>query len=387
MIVRGRNPTTGSGVSVTIEGERIADIRACPVTEREPWLAGGLVDLQINGFAGIDLNSGCCEASQVVSLCRVVARTGTTSFLPTLITAEQVSLVRAARAIGEACASEPLCAHLIAGIHLEGPAISPVDGYRGAHPVEWVRPPSLEELLEINEASGGRVRLITLSPHWENAPAYIRQLGARGIMCAIGHTHANAKQIAAAAEAGACLSTHLGNGLPLSLPRHENPIWPQLADDRLSSSLIADGIHLQPEVLRVMLRAKDLSRCVLTSDAVACAGMPGGAYQTAIGGDVIVGEDGSVRMRNTGLLAGSGISLATAVAHCLRMTHVTLAEALAMASTNPARVLGLQRGEFAVGAFADLITFRYEPGETALSLEQVLVRGQPLEERPPMKSA
>lgn len=385
--MRGRNPATGDGWIVTVAGDRIADIQACPAIGQEPWLTVGLVDLQLNGFASIDLNDGCCETSRVAALCRAVARTGTTTFLPTLITAAQPLLIGAARAIGEACETDSFAAHLIAGIHLEGPSISPLEGYRGAHPRAWVRPPSLEELLEVDDASGGRVRLVTLSPHWDGAPAYIRGLTARGIVCAIGHTHANAAQIAAAVDAGASLSTHLGNALPLSLPRHENAIWPQLADDRLSISLIADGIHLSTEVLRVMLRAKGLSRCVLVSDAVAHAGMPAGAYHAAIGGNVIVGEDSSVRMRNTGLLAGSGISLGAAVARCSSMTPVTLAEALAMASANPARLLGLDRGDIAAGAFADLITFHYEPGQTTLSLEQVIVQGQLLEHKPFLESA
>lgn len=387
MIVRGRNPATDDSWMVTIAGGRVADIRSCPAIGQEPWLTAGLVDLQLNGFAGIDLNDGRCGPSQVVALCHAVVRTGTTTFLPTLITAPHASLIRAARAIGEACEADSFAAHLIAGIHLEGPSISPIEGYRGAHPEAWVRPPSLEELLEVHHASGDRVRLVTLSPHWERAPACIRGLKARGIACAIGHTHANASQIAAAVDAGACLSTHLGNALPLSMLRHENPLWPQLADARLNISLIADGIHLPPEVLRVMLQAKNPSRCVLISDAVAYAGMPAGAYHAAIGGDVLVGEDSSVRMQSTGLLAGSGISLLTAVARCASMTCATLSEALAMASANPARLLGLARGEIAVGASADLITFRCEPGEPTLSLEQVIVRGQRLEHHPSLESA
>lgn len=378
MIVRGRDPATGEGLLVTLHDGRIADLRPCSAVEEDPWLTAGLVDLQLNGFGGIDLNDGCCDASRVIALCHAVARTGTTTFLPTLITAAPASLVRAARAIRQACERDPFAAHLIAGLHLEGPSISPHDGYRGAHPAAWVRPPSLQELLEIDAESGGRVRLVTLSPHWDDAPACIRALTAHGIVCAIGHTHANAAQIAAAVQAGARLSTHLGNALPLDLPRHDNPIWPQLADDCLSISLIADGIHLPPEVIHVMLRAKGLPRCVLVSDAVAFAGRPAGAYRAAIGGEVVVGEDGSVRMRDTGLLAGSGISLLTAVARSVRMASLTLTEALTMATANPARLLGLDRGTLSLGASADLITFRHHPGELTPLLEQVIVQGRPL---------
>lgn len=379
MILRGRDPATGDGTCVTLKGGRIATIGAYAAVDDDPWLSPGLVDLQINGFAGVDLNDGSCTATQVVALCHAVARTGTTAFLPTLITAAQPSLIKAARAIAEACEMEPMAAHLIAGIHLEGPSVSPLDGYRGAHPEAHVRPPSLQELLEIHEASGERVRLITLSPHWADAPACIRALTAQGILCAIGHTHATASQITAAVDAGARLSTHLGNALPLTLPRHDNPIWPQLADDRLAASMIADGIHLPPHVLHAMLRAKGIARSVLVSDAVAFAGMPTGTYQAAIGGDVIVGDDSSVRMRDTGLLAGSGVSLATAVARFMCMAKTTLSEALAMATVGPARLIGIDRGELKMGAPADLITFHYQPGETRLSLAQIIVQGRSID--------
>ncbi|MGK9230914.1 amidohydrolase family protein [Inquilinus limosus] len=375
--ITGRDPATGRSLAVTVGDGRIAAIDPGPAGEAA-WLSAGLVDLQVNGFAGIDLNGGDLQPDAVARLAAVLRANGVTTFLPTLITASEASITAALAAIAAARAADPLVAHAIPAVHVEGPHISPEDGPRGAHPRDQVRPPDLAEFERWQAACGGLVGLVTLSPHDEAAPDYIRTLAARGVHVAIGHTDASPAQIAAAVEAGAVLSTHLGNGIAATLPRHPNPIWSQLAEDRLTASFIADGHHLPAEVFKAMLRAKGPDRAVLVSDAAALGGLPPGLYDQPIGGRVELTADGRLGVAGTPFLAGAARPLKQDVALAIEMAGISLADALRLATLNPGRFLG-GRGVLAVGAPADLICFRWAPGERDLAIDTVLVLG---EERP-----
>ena len=372
--VTGRDPATGRSLAVTVEAGQIAAIAGGPAGETA-WLSPGLVDLQVNGFAGHDLNSGELTAETVVQLVAVLRARGVTTFLPTLITAPEASIVAALRAIAAARAADPLVAHAIPAVHVEGPHIAPEDGPRGAHPRDQVRPPDLAEFDRWQAACGGLVGLVTLSPHHAEAPAYVRALTARGVHVAIGHTQASDAEIRAVVEAGAALSTHLGNGIAAVLPRHPNPIWTQLAEDRLTASFIADGHHLPAEVFKAMLRAKGLDRAVLVSDAAAPGGLPPGFYDQPIGGRVELTADGRLGVPGTPFLAGAARPLAQDVALAIGMAGISLADALRLATANPGRFVG-GRGVLAVGAPADLIRFRWAPGDQDLAIETVLVLGE-----------
>ncbi|WP_342237432.1 N-acetylglucosamine-6-phosphate deacetylase [Inquilinus sp. OTU3971] len=376
-MITGRDPATGRSLAVTVADGRIAAIEDGPAGETA-WLSAGLVDLQVNGFAGHDLNGGGLVPETVTRLASVLREGGVTSFLPTLITASEASITAALSAIAAARAADPLMPHAIPAVHVEGPHISPEDGPRGAHPRDQVRPPDLAEFDRWQAACDGLVGLVTLSPHHEGAPDYIRGLTARGVHVAIGHTDASPAQIAAAIEAGASLSTHLGNGIAAMLPRHPNPIWSQLAEDRLTASFIADGHHLPAEVFRAMLRAKGLDRAVLVSDAAALGGLPPGLYDQPIGGRVELTADGRLRLAGTPLLAGAARPLKQDVALAIEMAGISLADALRLATVNPGRFAGA-RGVLAVGAPADLIRFRWAPGDPDLAIDTVLALG---EERP-----
>ena len=253
----GRDPATGDTIEVRIEDGRIASMR--PSTARGEddvvWIAPGLVDLQVNGYAGHDLN-GEADPAVCMRLARALLDVGTTSFVPTLVTAPEEAMLDRLAAIATARREDAVVAAMVACIHVEGPWISPLDGPRGAHAVRQVRPPDLAEFARWQDASGGLVGIVTLSPHWPDAAATIRVLAKRGVRVAIGHTHATPEQVSAAVAAGASLSTHLGNGVAAMLPRHPNMIWSQLAEDALTATFIADGHHLPPETLRAMLRAK-----------------------------------------------------------------------------------------------------------------------------------
>jgi len=370
--ILGRDPASGAGIAVELEAERIAAIR--PATApADAWLSAGLVDLQVNGYGGLDLNAPDLTPDIVADLVATLARLGTTTFLPTLITASEAQVTAALRTIAEARRQFPAVAHAVPGVHVEGPSISPQDGPRGAHPIEHVRPPDLAEFERWQAAGDGLVKLVTLAPEHAGAPGYIRALAARGVIVALGHSAATPEQIRAAVDAGARLSTHLGNGVAATLPRHPNLIWTQLADDRLAASFIADGHHLSADTFRAMLRAKGRDRAILVSDSVAVAGQPPGRYRQPVGGDVEISADGRIGVAGTPYLAGAGLPLAADLARAMTMAGLTPQEALPLVTENPGRLLGM-RGRLAIGEPADLVLWR--AGDGTLAVDTVWVAGQ-----------
>jgi N-acetylglucosamine-6-phosphate deacetylase len=370
----GRDPRTGESLTVEFADGRITAINNGPRGEAA-WLAPGLIDLQVNGYQGEDFNAPNLTNGTVRSLARRMLSIGVTTFLPTLITASEQRIIRNLRIIAAARQADPLLAHMIPFVHIEGPHIALDDGPRGAHPRQHVRPPDVAEFLRWQAACGDLVGMVTLSPHYPQAPHYIRDLSARGVHLSLGHTGATADEIRAAADAGARLSTHLGNGVANMLPRHPNLIWAQLADDRLTASFIADGHHLPPDTLTAMLRAKTVPRAILVSDLVRLAGLPPGRYRTPVGGQVDLHPDGRLIVSATGYLAGATATLSDAVAYVAANTGFSLADAIEMATANPGRFSGA-RGVLRPGAPADLIRFRWIPGSSTLAIEEVIVQGR-----------
>ena len=356
----GRDPVTGRGLAVEVEGGVIRSVEFADHGERQ-WLSAGFVDLQVNGYAGHDLNGPTLDVATVRALCQALLKVGVTTFLPTIITAPEARIVAALRTIREACAQSPEVAAMVAGIHVEGPHIAPEDGPRGAHPAADVRPPDIAEFDRWQQAAGGHVKLVTLSPHWPEAPAYVRHLVKSGVLVSLGHTSADAAQLAAAVDAGATLSTHLGNGSHALLNRRHNHLWPQLADDRLTAMFIADGHHLTAAQLKVMLRAKGPGRSLVVSDSVALGGLPAGKYRTPIGGKVELRPDGFLAIDDgTGnYLAGAALPLLAAVPVLVGQVGLTFGEALALMTSAPGRLVG-GRGALAVGQPADLVALDWD---------------------------
>jgi N-acetylglucosamine-6-phosphate deacetylase len=262
---------------------------------------------------------------------------------------------------------------------MEGPYISPVDGYRGAHPLRWVRPPDWEEFLQYYEASGEKILQVSMAPEVQGARDFQRKCRERGIRIALAHHNGPADVIKAAIDEGAVISTHLGNGCANMIHRHENPLWPQLADDRLMASIIVDGFHLRPEEVRVFFKVKGPDRIVATSDVTEFAGMPAGEYEVD-GETVVMTADGMLKLPSQDVLYGASLPLRTGIGNLMRFTNCSLAEAIHAMTRNPARLYGLNdRGELAPGKRADLIVFNFEKGraeikETYLAGELVYAR-------------
>lgn len=359
-MIRGRDVATGKGVALTVKNGRIA--KAAAGSGRR-WLGPGLVDLQINGFRGMDFNTLPVAADVPGRVTRELWAEGITSYLATVITNSPEAMEEACRAIARGCEEDEAAREGIAGIHLEGPFISSEDGPRGAHAKAFVRAPDWDLFRRWQDAAAGRVRMITLSPEWPEATSFIEKAAASDVLVSIGHTGASGEQIRNAVSAGARVSTHLGNGAHLLMPRHPNYIWEQLADDRLSACFIADGFHLPDAVMKVILRVKG-RHAMLVSDAVYLAGLPAGTYDTHIGGKVVLTEEGKLHLAaNPNLLAGSAAMVLRGVERLVTSGICGLDEAWALASTRPAGLLGLPgaRG-LKAGAPADVVVFENSGG-------------------------
>ena len=341
-----------------------------------PYLAPGFIDLQVNGFAGVDYNDPNSTLDEIARSIRELFTTGVSRFYPTVITGGPAEIVGSLRNLTNAKESLPE-GPAIEGFHVEGPFISPEDGPRGAHPARWVRKPDIEEFHRWQDAARGNVRLVTLSPEWPEAPAFIEAIVREGVVASIGHTKATGPQIAAAVSAGATLSTHLGNGAHASMARHPNYIWEQLAEDRLTAGFIVDGIHLPSCFLKVALRAKGIERSVLVTDAVMPAGCAPGPYML---GEVPVQlhEDGSVRVRDGNRLAGSALRMNVGLRNLMTLADLSLTEAVTMATKNPARagrIAGRLRG-LSPGERGDVVQFRVDPVTCDLTVEATWMGGK-----------
>jgi N-acetylglucosamine-6-phosphate deacetylase len=297
----------------------------------------GFLDLQVNGFAGVDFNDPATTVDDLHRALAALRSHGVTRLLPTLITGSTDRFEQCARLVLQ------LKTPAIVGIHMEGPYISPEDGPRGAHQREFTTSASIEDFKRRQGAASGHIRLVTLAPEVPGALPLIEYLRTNGIHVAIGHTAASAEAVRDAIKAGATLSTHLGNGCANMIPRHPNFLWEQLAADEMMASLIVDGHHLPPATVKTMIRAKTVRRAILVTDAIAAAGQPPGDYQL---GNVRVhlDETGRVAVPGAPNLAGSALAMDRAVANTVRFAGVSLEDALAMASTHPAAYLGVKPG-------------------------------------------
>jgi N-acetylglucosamine-6-phosphate deacetylase len=311
-----------------------------PAEHRGP----GLVDLQVNGYAGFDFNSRP-ESWRPGDFPRVraaLAGRGVVAALPTFITDAPERLVARAAAYARLLAERPELEATFPKLHIEGPFISAEDGPRGAHPLAHCRAPrDLPDLLDrLREASGDRIGILTLAPELRGALELISRATAQGICVAIGHTAAAPEVIAEAVAAGARMSTHLGNGSHWSLPRHENYIQAQLAEDGLVASFIADGHHLPWYVLKNFVRAKTPARSVLVTDAISAAGAGPGRFTL---GDDEVEVSAELRVTRPGKpgFAGSALTLDRAVINAALHCGVSFEEAWEMASTRAAGLVGL----------------------------------------------
>jgi len=349
------------------------------------FISPGLIDIQINGYLSVSFSlegaegtlegGGELTTEDVKKVTEALWKEGVTTYFPTLTTNSQKLLLKNFAILARA-KDDPLLLGSIPGFHLEGPYISAIDGYRGAHPKEYVRKPDWKEFLELYNAAGGKILLVTLAPEIDGAFEFIRKCREKGIVVSLGHHNGSAEIIKQAIDNGAGLATHLANGCASLINRHLNPIWPQLADDRLIISFICDGFHLPSEVIQVFYKVKGADNIIITSDITSYAGLPPGEYKIKTGETIVKTPDGNLRFSGQeGGLYGSASLLTKGVGHIMKVTGCSLAKAIQMTTINPARLHNLNdRGKLEPGKRADIILFTMD--DFNMKIRKTIVEGK-----------
>ena len=310
-----------------------------PPPPSPPWF-GQLFDFQVNGFGGVDFQRPGLTRDELRTGIAALRAEGANRFFLTLITDEIDALCRKLENVERLRATDPAIRDAVVGYHLEGPWLNPADGFRGAHPAAPMHGPRPGEIERLQSAAAGRLRLVTLAPECAGGIEAIAELRRREIHVSLGHTDASEEQIDAAIAAGARFCTHLGNGTPLFLPRHDNVIQRLLARDELTACFIPDGRHVPPAVLRNFVRAKPVNRTLFTTDAMAGAGAGPGRY-TLGELPVEVGTDGVARQPGGGGFAGSTLTPADGVRRTAQYLQLTEAEAARLWSIAALEAFGI----------------------------------------------
>jgi N-acetylglucosamine-6-phosphate deacetylase len=298
------------------------------------------IDLQINGYGGIDFNSAGLTVEKVKAVTRRLAADGTAGYLPTFVTGDPEVVCGNLRAVAEARRTDAECRDRILGVHLEGPFISPELGAVGTHPIEWVRDPDVALFDRFQEAADGAVRLVTVAAEIEGMPAFVEELAKRGVSVSLGHQMAaTPAEIEPCVAAGAKAFTHLGNGIPNMIPRHANIVMTALAEDRASVMFIPDGHHLPDTMLKVYCRAVPLRRLIAVSDAQYPAGMPPGEYDVC-GAHARLEPDGLLWNPARNCLVGATAPMAKMMYLLRERIGLSDAELEAIGRDNPLRLIG-----------------------------------------------
>jgi N-acetylglucosamine-6-phosphate deacetylase len=297
----------------------------------------GFIDLQVNGYAGIDFNQNDLDAEDMHKACAKLKEDGVKGILATIITASIKEMSMRLRRIVHLREQDPLVKEIIMGLHIEGPFLSNVPGFSGAHSDELTCPASVEKMKLLLEASDGLARIVTLAPETDNNYSVIRLLSKEGITVSAGHCDPGLDELKAAIDAGLTMFTHLGNGCPQLLHRHENIIQRVLSlGNQLWLCFIADGIHIPFYVLRNYLSHVGFERSIIVSDAMAGAGASPGTYrlgnmQLEVGADRIVMEPGKTNF------AGSAIDMDQSHKNLIEEIGLSESEAQRLTYENPLR--------------------------------------------------
>jgi N-acetylglucosamine-6-phosphate deacetylase len=302
---------------------------------------GGYVDLQVNGYGGVDFNSDDLTADELHRGCIALQRDGVAAILATIITEKSDIMCRRIKRLLDLRAADPIAREIIAGVHIEGPFINETDGYRGAHPADAVRPADVDVMNQLLQAAGGLTRLVTLAPERDTGCRVIRLLADSGVTVSAGHCNPTLDQLDAALDAGLTMFTHLGNACPQLLPRHDNIIQRVLSrSERLTISFIGDGVHVPLMALGNYLRGAGIARSVIVSDAMAAAGLGPGRYRLSRW-EVVVGNDLAARAPDGSHLVGAAMSLQRVEQNLHDALGLSQEDCRAMLTDNPRRAAGL----------------------------------------------
>ncbi len=360
-------------VSIKIENGKISELQKSTDLETIPkvYVAPGLIDIQINGYMGVDFSGPDLTVEGVRKATKALWEAGVTSYFPTIITSD-IDLIKKNFAILAKARQDPEIGISIPGFHLEGPYISPLAGFRGAHLEKYIKAPNWAEFQEIQKAANNGIKIITVAPEIEGAIPFIKKCVESGVIVSLGHHNGSAKDVELAVGAGAKMATHLGNGCANEINRHDNPLWPQLSNDAITASIIADGFHLRREEVRTFYKAKGVDKTILVSDALDLAGLPPGEYTR--GERTLVLTPDVVKLPKENVLAGAASPISKCVGVVIEFTGCSLKNAIQMASTNPSEMFSMDElGKIEKGKRADLILFTMENDQ--MTIKKTFVAG------------
>ncbi len=296
--------------------------------------------MQVNGYMGVDFSGPNLTAESFAKACTEMIAAGTTAFVPTLITSSQSIYKRNLPIIAEVIESPEFRGKLL-GIHLEGPFISPKPGARGAHDKRFALAPDAVYLRKLLDWARGTVRMLTIAAEGEGAEELTRIAVDHGVTVCLGHQMATEEDLDRLVNAGAKAVTHLGNGVPDKLDRHRNPLFAALANDSLAATIITDGHHLPPSLIKIILRVKGLQNCIVISDIVHLAGLAPGTYQFN-GRPTVLSESGMLRSPDTGYLTGSSATMLECMNHLASLNLLNSDELAAAGFYNPLRLIDVR---------------------------------------------
>ena len=299
----------------------------------------GFVDLQVNGFLGVDFSEDNLTEAEFVRVSKELLNRGTAAFLPTVVTNSEENYRRNFPIIAKAMKAPELQGRVL-GIHAEGPFLSDKPGAVGAHNPGWVKAPSIEFFKKMQEWADGQIRILTVAAENDGAAELTEYAVSQGVTVSLGHHLATYDDLSKCRDAGAALLTHLGNGIPNEINRHHNAIWSGMACDGLTAMIITDGHHLPPTVIKSIIRAKGIDNTIITSDASPIAGMPPGVYNT-LGNRAVLEENGLLHNPDKKCLVGSSATVLQCVNYLASLDFLSPEEIIRVALTNPLKAINV----------------------------------------------
>jgi len=365
----------GSCISVCVQGRHIAGVEPIARDNGLPQLLPILVDLQHNGALGFEFSkiseAGIDNLRQIATFLR---RHGVGRCLPTLITHSDDTLEKSLVCFNEWLIADTDLSSIFRGLLHEGVYISPSDGWRGVHDPEWIRPPDWENLAKLDALGGNRIRIVNLAPEEQGGLDFVKSAVDAGKLVALGHCYPDADTVHAAADAGASLVTHFGNGAAATVPRFDNPFWAMLNEPRLRLGLIGDGFHLPPDLVGTVIRCKGVGGFYMVSDAAHISGCPAGRYDEGYTVPCVIETNGHLHVANSKTLAGAWFQLDRSVEWLVETQGLSLREAWRYCSDIPAEILGEKLPNIEAGEEASFVLARWDKG---LVIEQTVHAGIP----------
>jgi N-acetylglucosamine-6-phosphate deacetylase len=329
----------------------------------EPWLSckakehiirkrnlthPGFIDLQVNGYAGIDFSDPRTSVDQILEAGEILRKRGTAGFLATITTHPREIMEACVQTIAKAIKKQG-GRFPVLGIHVEGPFISPEHGYLGAHPAEFTSPPDVQWFGKLQRLAEGNLRMVTLAPERENAIDFIR-IVAPDVIVSAGHMNCSFSQLRQAVIAGLTMATHIGNGCRQTIDRHDNPVVNLLACPEVTLCFIPDGIHLPEAFIRMVTNSRPIEKLVAVSDSVKFAGMAPGRYTTSSGVEILLSPEGRLSLAShSEIMAGSSSNMFECMNHLSSLQILSEEELWQVGYFNPLRILGVPPADLSKG--------------------------------------